>query len=210
MKVIDLSTWDRTAHYQFFHRMDYAQYAITVRLDVTDFVSRLKAESLPFYDAMIYAATRVLNEQEAFRYRIHGQQVVLHERIHPSFTDMTEGSDLFKMVTVDYEDDIRDFCAHARAKSDAQTACFVKEELEGRDDLVFITCIPWVTFTHLSHTISFNRDDAVPRLAWGKYEEEHGRLMLPFSVQAHHSFVDGVHMGRYIEALQDYLNRAEG
>ena len=207
MKIIDLSQWDRTAHYQFFHRMDYAQYNMSTHLDVTRFVSQLKEAGLPFYDAMIYAATRAINQEEAFRYRIHGDQVVLHECIHPSFTDMTEGSDLFKMVTVDYEEDIRTFCERARAKSNAQTACFVKEDLEGRDDLIFITCIPWVSFTHLSHTISFNKDDAVPRLAWGKYEEENGRLLLPFSVQAHHSFVDGVHMGRYLNGLQEYMQQ---
>jgi len=46
----------------------------------------------------------------------------------------------------------------------------------------------------------------VPRLAWGKYFEENGKILLPFSVQAHHSFVDGIHMGKYYECLQKYLN----
>jgi chloramphenicol O-acetyltransferase type A len=206
MKQIDLAAWERTPHYQFFHRMDYAQYNMSVRLDVTHFKSRCEELGLPFYYAMIYAATTAINQEEAFRYRIHGDQVVLHDRIHPSFTDMTDGSDLFKMVTLDFTDNIRSFSEAARAKSRAQTACFIKEELEGRDDLIFITCIPWVSFTHLSHTISFNKDDAVPRLAWGRYFEENGRLLLPFSVQAHHSFVDGLHMGRYINRLQADLD----
>ena len=77
---------------------------------------------------------------------------------------------------------------------------------EGRTDLIYITCIPWVSFTNLSHTISFNKDDAVPRLAWGKYFEEGDKILIPFSVQAHHSFVDGIHMGLYFDALQDYLD----
>ncbi|MDM5124736.1 chloramphenicol acetyltransferase [Aeromonas encheleia] len=30
--------------------------------------------------------------------------------------------------------------------------------------------------------------------------------MLPFSVQVHHSFVDGIHIGRFLEKLQAALN----
>ena len=29
---------------------------------------------------------------------------------------------------------------------------------------------------------------------------------MPFSVQAHHSFVDGLHVGKLYDALQKYLN----
>ncbi|MEL7568599.1 MAG: CatA-like O-acetyltransferase [Dehalobacterium sp.] len=31
--------------------------------------------------------------------------------------------------------------------------------------------------------------------------------MLPFSVQVHHSFVDGIHIGKLANSLQNYLNR---
>ena len=43
-----------------------------------------------------------------FKYRIRDGKVVLHDKIHPSFTDMDhEGKDdLFKLVTVDLTDDI--------------------------------------------------------------------------------------------------------
>ena len=44
---------------------------------------------------------------------------------------------------------------------------------------------------------------------WGKYDEKDGRIMMPLSVQAHHSFVDGIHIGKFAEKIQDYLNCAE-
>jgi chloramphenicol O-acetyltransferase type A len=97
----------------------------------------------------------------------------------------------------------------AKAKSEGQTEYFVREDVEGRDDLVYITCIPWVSFTNLSHTVSFNKNDAVPRLAWGKFFEQNGKTVMPFSVQAHHSFVDGIHMGMYYDRLQKHLDGIE-
>jgi chloramphenicol O-acetyltransferase type A len=207
MKIIDVNTWERAIHYRFFKRMDYPHYNICVNLDITHFLQTVKEKQIPFYYAMIFAATYALNEVEAFRYRIRGEQVVLHDKLHPSFTDMSKRSDLFKMVTVDMEDSIESFSRKAKKKSEEQTDYFVIKDVEGRDDLIYITCIPWVSFTHLSHTISFNKDDSVPRLAWGKYYADGDKILLPFSVQAHHSFVDGIHMGRYIDSLQEYLDK---
>lgn len=205
MKIIDLNTWDRTIHYQFFKRMDYPHYNICANIDITHFLKTVKERQIPFYYAMIFAATYAVNDVEAFRYRIRGEQVVLHDMVHPSFTDMDKGSELFKMVTVNMEDSIESFTANAKKKAEGQKDYFVREDVEGRDDLIYITCIPWVSFTSLSHTISFNKDDSVPRIAWGKYFQDGEKVLLPFSVQAHHSFVDGIHMGKYIDKLQDYL-----
>lgn len=206
LEIVNLDTWERATHYNFFKRMDYPHYNICVNIDITNFLAKIKKEQIPFYYAMIYAATYALNQVEEFRYRIRGEQVVLHDIIHPSFTDMSNDTDLFKMVTVDMKKSILDFVNKAKEKSMNQTDYFVIKDMEGRDDLTFITCIPWVSFTHLSHTISFNKDDSIPRLAWGKYFKDRDKILLPFSVQAHHSFVDGIHMGKYIDCLQDYLN----
>lgn len=206
MKVIDLNRWERTAHFNFFRRMDYPQYNICVNMDITRFLESIKQQDMPFYYAMIFAATHAINEVEEFRYRIRGEQVILHDFVRPSFTDMPVGSDLFKMVTVDMETSMEAFVVKAEEKSRQQQDPFVVRDVEGRDDLIYITCIPWVSFTSLSHTISFNKDDSVPRLAWGKYYNDGNRMLLPFSVQAHHSFVDGIHIGRYVDRLQVYLN----
>lgn len=32
------------------------------------------------------------------------------------------------------------------------------------------------------------------------------KVMIPISVQAHHSFVDGLHIGQFVEHLQKFLN----
>ncbi len=209
MKIIDLDTWERTSHYSFFKRMDYLHYNICVNIDVTRFLDAVKAGNLSFYYAMIFAAAYAANNVPEFRYRIRGEQVVLHDAVHPSFTDMSKGSDLFKMVTIDMTDSIETFVIRAKEKSEEQKDYFIAEDFAGRDDLIYITCIPWASFTSLSHTISFNKDDLVPRIAWGRYYTEGDKVLLPFLLQAHHSFVDGIHMGRYIDSLQDYLNRFE-
>ena len=88
MKEIDLENWKRRGHYEFFHRMDYPQYNICMDIDVTHFLAFTKQKKLSFYYAMIFASTTVLNRIENLKYRIRDDKVVVHDTIHPSFTDM--------------------------------------------------------------------------------------------------------------------------
>lgn len=205
MKTIDMATWERAEHYKFFHAMDYPQYNICMDVDITNFLEIIKLKKLSFYYAMIYAAMAAANEVEEFKYRIHGDEVVLHERLHPSFTDLAQDSDLFKFVTVELEPNMEAFVTKAKEKSEQQKRYLPFEEMM-RDDLVYLTCIPWISFTHLSHTINLSKDDSVPRISWGKYYRQGDRVLLPYSVQVNHALVDGVHVGRYVEKLQDFLN----
>lgn len=206
MEIINLSTWERAEHYNFFKNSDYPQYNICMNIDITNFLDQIKKKKLSFYYSMVFAAMQAANEVPQLRYRIRGDQVVLHDKIHPSFTDITTGSELFKLVTVDLENTMEAFVEVAAKKAADQTRYFPLEELAGRDDLVYITCIPWISFTHLSHTINLRKDDAVPRISWGKYFKEGDRVLLPFSVQVHHALADGLHVGRYVEILQKYLD----
>lgn len=208
MKTIDLENWKRKGHFDFFRRMDYPQFNLCMDIDVTNLVAFTKRNELSFYYSMIFAATAAINQVEDFKYRIRGEQVVVHDRIHPSFTDMDKNGadDLFKFVTVDLSDDIFEFVSVARQTSENQQDYFGPAEVARRDDLIYITCIPWVSFTQLTHTISLNKNDSVPRISWGKFYKQGDKTLLPFSVQAHHALVDGFHVGKYVEALQALID----
>ena len=71
---------------------------------------------------------------------------------------------------------------------------------------LFKVSFPWVSFSHISHTESGKKDNAIPLFDWGKFYEKEGKIFMPFSVQVHHSFVDGVHIGKLAEKLQCYLD----
>ncbi len=207
MEYIDLDNWKRKEHYNFFHNMDYPQYNICFNVDITNFMNFVRKNKISFYYSMIYVSTKVACEIEDLRYRIRDNKVVLHEKLHPSFTDInSEEDDLFKFVTVDMKEDIFEFVTYCEEKSRNQREYFNFNESERRDDLLYITSIPWISFTHLSHTISFNKDDSVPRISWGKYFSEQDKILLPFSVQVNHALIDGIHIGRYLTKLQNYID----
>lgn len=206
MKEIDISSWKRREHFAFFSGMSYPHFNICFNIDITEFLTAIKEMDLPFYYTMIYLSTLSANRIEEFRYRIRGDKVVLHDSLTPSFTDMDDGSDLFKMVTVDMHGSLFDFTVKAADKSAKQKERFVAGDFAGRDDFIYYTSIPWISFTHISHTINLKRDDSVPRLAFGKYFRDGSRVLLPYSVQVNHSFADGVHVGNFMELLEAELD----
>ena len=56
---------------------------------------------------------------------------------------------------------------------------------------------------------NFDKDDAIPRITWGKYVRQDDRETLGLSIEVNHRFVDGVHLGRFYEALQQKINDLE-
>ena len=43
---------------------------------------------------------------------------------------------------------------------------------------------------------------SIPRISWGKYVERGGRRELGMSVEVNHRLVDGLHLGRFVQALE--------
>ena len=198
IQIVDRATWPRRELFEFFSPMSQPFYAVTFKQDVTRLYQFAKEQRLSFYYSLVYLCTRAVNQVEAFRYALRGEDLILFDRRNPSFTDLKPGTEQFHIVTLPMEEDIRAFCAAAKAKSAAQTT-FLNQE--NTLDLIYFSCLPWVELTALTNDRDFDPDDAVPRIAWGKYAQEGGRKILHISLELNHRFVDGLHVGRFHEKL---------
>lgn len=197
-QTIDRASWPRRELFDFFSPMSQPFFSVTFRQDVTRLYQFARENRLSFYHSLVYLCTRAVNQVEAFRYALRGEELVLFDRRNPSFTDLKPGAENFHIVTLSCEEDIRSFCAAAGAKSAAQTSFLDQEDSL---DLIYFTCLPWVELTALTNERDFDPDDAVPRIAWGKYAQEGDRKVLHISMELNHRFVDGLHVGRFHEAL---------
>ncbi|MCF7930362.1 MAG: hypothetical protein K9L02_02505 [Acholeplasmataceae bacterium] len=207
MMKVNLDTWDRSQHFEFFKHLDVPRYLITVPLDVTQFVKKIKSQKLSFYLSFIHLAMTEMNLIENFRYRIINDDVYLFDETHPSFTDVIEGTELFKFVTSNMDDDLLTFIRKAKQKSLDQGHHFLDVNEEERFDVVYITTFPWASYTQVSHAHNIDKTDSIPKIAWGKFEEVNGKLIMPFSIEVHHGLVDGLHVGKLIQNIQSALEK---
>lgn len=200
MKYIDIENWKRKHHFELFNSMTYPHFNICTEVDVTETYKYIKKQGKSIFAAILYQVSRVANEIEEFRLRIREDKVVLHDEILPSFTVLGE-DELFYFATINYIEDSDLFFKKVREGIN-NTKSNPSLEDEPRDDYIYITSLPWIKFTSISHPIN-TPADSIPRIGWGKIEEKDGRYLMSISVQAHHALADGVHISQYIQKLQE-------
>lgn len=205
MKFIDIENWNRKDHYNYFKQFDYPHFNICGNLDITNYYRYIKENEFPFFASILYASTKAANSIKEFRFRIREDKVVEHEIVSPSFTVMTN-SEVFSFCAVNFIDNYNAFKSNTLKQIEETKNNVSIEDEPGRDDLLYVTSIPWVSFTNITHPIQMNPIDSIPRISWGKFFEEGGKIKLPISVQAHHSLVDGVHIGQFFNIIQEILD----
>ncbi|MDE5820491.1 MAG: chloramphenicol acetyltransferase [Lachnospiraceae bacterium] len=205
-RIIDEKTWKRAMHCMVFRNSVEPAFCVTFELDITDFYKKIRAQGYSFTIAMVYAVCSCANEIEEFRYRFVDGQVVLFDKIDTAFTYLDRDTELFKVVNVPMLETMQEYVEMATKVAREQTEYFTGPL---GNDVFQCSPMPWVTYTHISHTNAGKKDNATPLFDWGKYVERDGRLIMPVSVQAHHSFVDGLHIGRFVERLQRFVKEYE-
>lgn len=202
-KIIDETNWKRAFHCQVFRNSIEPSYCVTLELDITNFLKKIRKDNLSFTLSLIYLVSRCANDIEEFRYRFLDGKIVLYDKINTAFTYLNKETELFKVVNVEMQDTLEQYNSVAARKAEDQ-----KEYFTGPlgNDVFQFSPMPWVSYTHISHTNSGKKDNATPLFDWGKYFDRDGKKILPFSVQVHHSFVDGIHIGKLVDSLQNYLN----
>lgn len=200
MREVDMAQWKRRERYEFFKGLSWPFWSVSFPVDVTGLHRWSHEKGLSFYYALVYLCTRALEEVEAFHYKDRGEGIVWHDRLVPSFTDLHPGQEDFHIVTLEAGEDLADFCRRARELSRAQRA-FV-DDGAWQDEMVYFTCLPWMPITALSNERELDPTDSIPRLSWGKYvTDANGRDSLNMTISVNHRLIDGVHVGRFYEAL---------
>jgi chloramphenicol O-acetyltransferase len=112
-----LTDYPRRAHLEFFRRNPNPFYGLTFELDATAVRTAARAASASTYAAMVWAYHRALLGIDAFRTRLVGEDVVLHDSLRIGMT-VPAPQRRFTFATLDFEDDARAFLARAAAVVD--------------------------------------------------------------------------------------------
>jgi chloramphenicol O-acetyltransferase type A len=64
MKEIDLNTWKRKEHFNFFRKMDLPFYNVNVNVDITGIREVAKVNNVSFNSLLIFLTVRSMNKIE--------------------------------------------------------------------------------------------------------------------------------------------------
>lgn len=205
-EFLDTDAWARRDTFEFFRVFDKPYFSVCARVDVAPLKRALQAVESPggLSLAMYFITLRLANQQQPFRLRLEGGLVRIHPEVHASTTVLRD-DDSFSFAYLRHAAGFAAFAEAAQAAIDA-----AREPGSGfvpiKDTaLLHFTTLPWVHFTSFSHARNWGREDSIPKLAFGRAEPDGERLWMPVSVEVHHALMDGVHVGRYLQALEAAL-----
>ena len=208
-RYIDLANWPRRQVFEFYLPFDKPFFNVCTRLDVTDLLIELrKRGKTNVWLTYHYLALRAANEIEPFRYRLRQGKVLVHDVINGGTTLMLP-NETFTLFYFDYRESYKQFMEAATRAADEAKNSDAFEPRHDDDARIHCTTLPWISFTSFSHARRWGREDSVPKISFGKFTNENGRTLMPFSVEVHHSLMDGLHVGRYIARIEEMLARPE-
>ena len=202
-RIIDQTTWPRREQFELFKTFGSPYFSITADVDITAY-----RETLPkggrFTIGLVYALASAANAVPEFRQRIRGDDVIEFDIVHPSIIVLND-QDAFRFCVFSFAHNFAEFSKDAPKRIEQARAAPSMFDFQDQDDFLFLTAIPWISFTGVMHAAPTQAPDSVPRIAWGKYRDVGGRIMLPLNVQVHHALVDGIHAGRFYSKVEEIL-----
>lgn len=199
---LNTETWARRDAYEHFRAFDNPYFNVCVRLDAAPLKAAAAARGASFTLACHFLALRLANLHEPLRLRLQGGRVRVFDEVHASTTVLRD-DDSFGFATLVHSADFTTFVQQGGAALAAvrQRGQPADADVDGQA-LMHFTTLPWLHFTSFSHARNWGREDAVPKVAFGQLRPEGAHLWLPFALEVHHALVDGLHVGRYVQALE--------
>src|SRR5437588_4222391 len=203
-RYLDIESWARRDLFEFFRGYEKPHFNICTQVDVTSLLGLLRDRpGISVSLAYLYFALRAANEIEPFRYRLKDGQVMVYDVINGGTTVLLP-NESFSYAYFDYVEDFEKFLlGGAQSIKKVQAEGLLKPTM--RDDLIYFTVLPWVSFSSFAHARTPGRGESVPRIAFGKFTSENKRTRLPISVEVHHALMDGLHVGRFLARLEEML-----
>ena len=204
-REINIDTWERKSTYEFFLNYEDPFFNIAANLDVTRLYRFCKDNGLAYSLAALFLCLRSANEVREFRLRIMDEKVVEFDRVEATQTILND-DETFSFCYFPMKDDIFEFDRSGREAREKYLNLRTFDVETDRLDLIYFSSIPWVSFTSFKHASPRNNRQTVPRMVFGKIFDDGPMKKMPFSVEAHHALVDGIHVGKLFNLYQQKID----
>ena len=197
---IDMNTYSRAEHFALFHDCAYPYVGVTVDVDITDFIARVKAKGYPLFMSIMWCAAKAANSIPEFRRRLLDGEIIEFSSCVTNHTvARTDGT--FGYCTLDPAMPFEDFLPAALSHQAEIAAGKGLGDMEDVLPQIFISTVTNIAFTAIVQPTPIPADSN-PRITWGKYRPINGRQMLPVATLCNHALMDGYHLGLFYEAFE--------
>ena len=186
----------------FINPMLIPFFNITANVEVTKLVNFCKAKRHSFFLLSLHTAMAAVNNIPELKYRLVGEELRVYDTIHPGST-ILKPDKTFTFCYFDFLDEWQSFEEMGKQKIDKTLTSDNFDPANDRQDLVYCSSIPWISFTQFKHARPAKAHGSIPKLTFGKYFEQNQKWWMPLSVEVHHALADGYHLGLLFKEIED-------
>ena len=173
-------------------------------LDVTNLIKVSKRKHLKFNMMLDYCIGKAAVGVKEFYVLPVGEKLIQYETIAVN-TIVKNNEGEVSSCDILYSDDLETF-SQEYMKYTAQVAETGQDRDLSSDSMVIGTSA--IIDTEIDGAVGMNSGIFNnPFIIWGKYRKKGFRYYLPISFQFHHTQMDGAHAGKFLENLQNEINR---
>ena len=206
MKKIDLDNYNRRGLFNSFKDRDIPYFSTTCNIEIQNLKKFVKLRNISFFISFSYLISVSVNRIPQLRHRIIDGELYEFKIVDPGYTVLLD-DETFSFCDSKFFEDFDTYYKYAIARI---------EEVKNRPDqnnadknhMFFITSIPWFSFTSFVHPYD-KLYSSIPIITIGKYFEQGDSWLIPIAMQVHHGVVDGFHVGKYYDCLEELCKNPE-
>ncbi|WP_431026752.1 type A chloramphenicol O-acetyltransferase [Lysinibacillus sp. LZ02] len=209
--VINIDHWDRKAYFEHFLNNTRCIFSVTVNIDITQLLEKLRKKDIKLYPAFIYMVTRTVNSHKEFRTCFDEEgRLGYWDEMTPNFTIFHKDDKTFSNIWSEYSADFMSF--YKNYQEDMKLYGDVKKMNPKKHEpknTFPISCIPWISFTGFNLNIFNDGTYLLPITTGGKFFEQGDKILFPISLQVHHAVCDGYHASQFLNELQQLVDSCD-
>lgn len=202
--LIDLSTWKRRDHFEFFKNFDEPLFGLTVKVECSAAYRKAKEAGYSFSNYYLYLSLKAANEIEEFRYRIENDKIFCYNIVGAGPTIFRE-DETFGYGFMPYNDNIDEFMKQATAEVERVKAEQGLKFPYSGEAIIHYSTLPWADFMAVNHARKLDAGRSIPKITFGKITRAENKLWLPVDIHVNHALMDGYHVGKFVEKFQQLL-----
>lgn len=167
-KKIELSTWPRRSHYEYFQTFDCPMFSITSPVRVDALYGCAKERGISFFALCLFALLKALNGVPQLRQRVEDGDVWEYDSVD-ALVPVLAADGEFTQILVEYRDGLPSFLEHALPLIRQAKAEPARANPCHRTDIAVFSCLPWIPFTQVASAYRVFRGQYLPLIHWERW-----------------------------------------
>ena len=196
----------RASAYELWMKAPNPMVTFFKTLDVTNLIRVSKRKHLKFNMMLDYCIGKAAVGVKEFYVLPVGEKLIQYDTIAVNTIVKNKEGEV-SSCDILYSDDLETF-KQEYMKYTTQVAETGQDRDLSNDSMIIGTSA--IVDTEIDGAVGMNSGIFNnPFIIWGKYRKKGFRYYLPISFQFHHTQMDGAHAGRFLENLQNEINRVK-